>query len=690
MKKKISLFLASIMLFSSIVIAADNDGWTEAPNTNSALNGKWEQWCENWEVEKNNWENISLTPGANETELNFAWYSKDNQGLPKFRWYEDEILSPSGVYEVKQNTAVPGYKSNKVSVKNVKPNTTYFYSYTIDGTWSEPVEYKTSNSSKNFSFVFFGDPQIGSSNKNIPTGESEALGQDRAVRNDSFNWNDTVEKAYNLNPNISFMVSAGDQIQTRDKKTSSETHLSYTENEIEYAGYLSPKLLKQIPVATTIGNHDALSTNYTYHFNNPNSSNLGSTYAGGNYHFSYGDTLFIMLNTNNKNVAEHSLFIKNACMSNKDAKWKIVTLHQDIYGSGEHSNEPEIIELRYGLIPAFEENKIDVVLTGHDHTYSRSYIMKGGSKDDSKFITEEEFEKYLEGEKELDSTYSNYLESIEDKNNITSKDTTVYNPDGILYITANSASGSKYYDLVEHQQAYIASRWQEDVPTFSMIDINDNKFTINTYRTDTMEKIDNEFTIIKNNSNISEEISTETTTTYNNYSSGSGSSNIKVENYSKTTTNTTESFTETTTENTSIKTANNIKVQIGSNKIQIDDKKETIDVAPYIQSSTNSTMVPLRFTSLAILNDDVNNSSNNKILWDPINKIATIKAYDTTISFKNNSNIMKINNIEFEMENNAKAEIKNDRFFIPFRALAKALNVNVSWDNKTKTATYSK
>ena len=73
MKKKISLFLASIMLFSSIVIAADNDGWTEAPNTNSALNGKWEQWCENWEVEKNNWENISLTPGANETELNFAW-----------------------------------------------------------------------------------------------------------------------------------------------------------------------------------------------------------------------------------------------------------------------------------------------------------------------------------------------------------------------------------------------------------------------------------------------------------------------------------------------------------------------------------------------------------------------------------------------------------------------------------------
>ncbi|MFR1905479.1 MAG: hypothetical protein ACLS28_06990 [Clostridium neonatale] len=53
-----------------------------------------------------------------------------------------------------------------------------------------------------------------------------------------------------------------------------------------------------------------------------------------------------MLNTNNLNIAEHKKLIEKAISENKDAKWRIVTLHQDIYGSGEHSNEPEIVNFQ--------------------------------------------------------------------------------------------------------------------------------------------------------------------------------------------------------------------------------------------------------------------------------------------------------------------------------------------------------
>ena len=117
-------------------------------------------------------------------------------------------------------------------------------------------------------------------------------------------------------------------------------------------------------------------------------------------------------------------------------------------------------------------------------------------------ITDDEFEEYLEGEKESDETYQNYLESIEDADAIETTNTkSVTNPEGILYMTANSASGSKYYDLVEKKQAYIASRWQEDVPTYSIIDVTDTTFTINTYRTDNNQKIDSTFTIKKTNKN---------------------------------------------------------------------------------------------------------------------------------------------------------------------------------------------
>ena len=73
----------------------------------------------------------------------------------------------------------------------------------------------------------------------------------------------------------------------------------------------------------------------------------------------------------------------------------------------------------------------------------------------------------------------------------------IVDPDGILYITANSASGSKYYDNVPRQQAYIANRWQEDVPTFSTINVDEVSLTISTYRTDDMTKIDETCTIVK-------------------------------------------------------------------------------------------------------------------------------------------------------------------------------------------------
>ena len=49
-----------------------------------------------------------------------------------------------------------------------------------------------------------------------------------------------------------------------------------------------------------------------YHFNNPNASEYGATAAGGDYYYTYGDGLFIVLNTNNYNVAEHEELIKEA------------------------------------------------------------------------------------------------------------------------------------------------------------------------------------------------------------------------------------------------------------------------------------------------------------------------------------------------------------------------------------------
>lgn len=510
-----ALLVTSIACQSVFTIAsAAPDGKTLAKTTAAAANGKYDEWKLKWAKISDNWTQVSLTPGADETMMNFAWYSKKGSN-ETLRFGTDKSLSDSKIITPTTTDAQKGYVSNKAIASSLKPNTTYYYKIGD----REINSFKTSDNNS-FSFVFVGDPQIGSSNamkakkpEDIQVPEF-ATAQYEAVANDTFNWNHTLEMALKKSDNTpSFVLSAGDQIQTNAKKVGDTTI-----SEIEYAGYLSPDILKSLPVAPTVGNHDADNANYTWHFNTPNNSELGSNdIVGGDYYFCHGNALFMMLNTQDTNTAEHKKFIEQTIAANPDCKWRIVTLHQDIYGSAEHSNEPEITNLRYELVPIFEANGIDVVLTGHDHAYTRSHILQGGVKTTE--YTDDEFDTQLE--KDIDNgdnktnlyvapmnilnttsdkeeiAYLNYLDAIMDKKAVVSTENKVHNPKGILYITAGSASGSKYYDLTPRKQSYVASRWQEDIPTYSLVEIDDNSFTINSYRTDTNEKIDTEMCIIK-------------------------------------------------------------------------------------------------------------------------------------------------------------------------------------------------
>ena len=520
---------ATILATSATVLqaAAPPDGYTNAQDTVEAYGGAYSNWMTKWNstISKDR-EQISLSPGSDNSSVNFAWYTKEASGVQKLKIAENKRLTNAKVYEAKQTKAVTDkdkteYVSNKVTATDLKANTTYYYSYQKDRQWTAPEKYTTDNGSK-FSFIFVGDPQIGSSNELKGAATEEFYNaQSAAVANDAFNWNTTLNQAMEKTGNkASFVLSSGDQIQSTKKKSPNKAAWG---SEIEYSGYLSPEVLKNLPVATTVGNHDADNANYTYHFNTANASELGSNgKVGGDYWFKHDNALFIMLNTQDTNVEEHRQFIEQTVAANKDCKWRIVTLHQDIYGSAEHSNEPEITNLRYQLAPIFEDNKVDVVLTGHDHAYSRTQILKGGHKTTE--YTDDEFDPMLDEDMDAgenpdtvytakenikaDTTdpsqkaYLNYLNQVMDKDaiqQVTKKGTTVFNPTGILYMTAGSSSGSKYYDLVPRQQSYIANRWQQDVPTYSVIDITDTTFTINTYRTDTEEKIDETFSIAKVN-----------------------------------------------------------------------------------------------------------------------------------------------------------------------------------------------
>ena len=488
-------------------------------NDSSVTGGSaaWQDWVKEWETVAADYTKVSLTPGADETQLNFAWYSKDDgkaaTPVVHFGTDRNNLKTFTGKAADVDASLTDGvaYDYNHVTVTGLKENTTYYYTVEKNGVQSDVETYQT-RSFSTIKMLYVGDPQIGAS-KGQPQGGETLSGDsgaaNTAARNDAFGWNRTLEAALAQDPDVNFIISAGDQINKTGKP-----------KEEEYAGYLSAEALTSLPVATTIGNHDSLNADYSYHFNNPNATENGKTQAGGDYYSSYGDALFIVLNTNNYNVAEHKKAIAEAVASDPDAAWRIVTIHQDIYGSGLDHSDTDGMILRTQLTPIFDAYDIDVVLQGHDHTYSRSKLLYGdgqthGSYEfqlnadgsdydwDNAFNTQTD-EKIPLYPEEGDTASTALHDAFQADNGCyTIEDTTgntVVNPKGTLYMTANSASGSKFYELIPTQQDYIAERSQNWLPSYSVIDMDSDSFSITTYQITAegkVEAIDDTFTIQK-------------------------------------------------------------------------------------------------------------------------------------------------------------------------------------------------
>lgn len=461
-------------------VVAATEHWNDA----SASATKWNQWKSNWASYSSNYEHVSLTPGADETQLNYAWYSHTVE-TPKVRIATKQNMDGATEFEGTQTEAVTidgvKYYSNKVIVKNLKADTNYYYQVMQNGKWQDTETYTTKSFSE-FSFLYVGDPQIGASKNQTSTEQekmvsagnevSSSAADNLAARNDGYNWNNILNDAVKDHSDVSFIVSAGDQVNAG-------------KNEREYAAYLGADALTSLPVATTIGNHDSVSNQYSLHFNNPNAFSSsdanyiqGQTEAGTDYYYSYGNVLFIVLDTNNYNCATHENVMKKAISENKDAKWRIVVFHQDIFGSGYDHSDSDGMVLRTQLTPLMDKYDIDVVLQGHDHTYSRTYQLQGDGKDHTAYGKDADMKSadYI--------TQNNCYQIVDD-----TESGTVVNPKGTVYLEANSATGSKFYNLIASKQDYISERSQTWTPSYSVVTMTDDSFSVKTYDASTRQEL---------------------------------------------------------------------------------------------------------------------------------------------------------------------------------------------------------
>ena len=390
---------------------------------------------------------ISLGVWNDETQSAVTWYSSIGEdGKVRIGEKADmdgdsfpEQASEFAAERTEANDA--GFYSFQAVMTGLKPDTAYVYQVGAGETWSDIYEFTTRDYENGFNFLLAGDPQIGAGSTDT----------------DTEGWQNTLKMAMKAFPETSFLISAGDQVNTAS-------------NEAQYAGYLSPKELLSLPTAVNVGNHDAGSSAYSQHFQVPNVSSLGMTEKtgkfGGDYWYTYNNVLFMSLNSNNMSTAEHREFMKTVLEENgADADWTVVTFHHSIYSTASHESDNDIIQRRAELAPVFTELGIDVVLMGHDHVYTRSYMMNG-----------------TDPVVPADGTVP---ESVTDP------------AEGeVLYVTANSASGSKYYSIHNKDFPYAAVMNQESTPNITNVEVTDSSFAITTYRTTDMSEVDH-FTIYR-------------------------------------------------------------------------------------------------------------------------------------------------------------------------------------------------
>jgi 3',5'-cyclic AMP phosphodiesterase CpdA len=133
--------------------------------------------------------------------------------------------------------------------------------------------------------------------------------------------------------------------------------------------------------------------------------------------------LFIDINSNAFTTGQQGIdadqahlgFIQNVVGQNPDGKYTVLVYHHSIYSPGDHANDSDNQKRRHDFPVAFSALGVDLVLQGHDHTYSRSYQIENGVK-----------------------------QNPDEKPGATS---IFQGPGGVIYVTGNSASGSKYYPL---------------------------------------------------------------------------------------------------------------------------------------------------------------------------------------------------------------------------------------------------
>ena len=423
MKKAVAVVLAIAMMLSIGTVSFAGF------NTERLTDEEWVEYYMSLRDENNL---PTLNVGADETQVSLCWHADKTDAKAEVRVAKNSDMSDAKLFKGETTPAENDAQLVcRVTITGLEENTAYYYQWHTGKDWSEVCEYATKS---------FGD------HKALITGDVQITeiyddGDDGNQINEGLKWNNLLAEALEKNPDISYFLTPGD-------------NTSSGRTDAEWQTLLMPKVLRGLPMAMAIGNHDKKGMTYNYYTNMPNEY-YGKHFRGldRDFWFRYGDVLYLFYDSTSGDAPDHMAMTKEAVEKNPDAKWRIGVVHHGIYGAGDAIGDLETeLLLTTIFAPIFESYDFDLVITGHTHSQGRSHFME-----DTKVVEKAENGK----------TYTD--------------------PKGVLYLNASCATSTLVLDTDAEHLAYT---FRETTPAYSTLEFVGNKMILETRRSDNSELID--------------------------------------------------------------------------------------------------------------------------------------------------------------------------------------------------------
>lgn len=390
-----------------------------------------------------------ISPGVDETQINIAWRTTNLslgdefvQWAPTSEVTDGKFPADAPTGEATRILGGAADYHNKATITGLKENTDYSYRVGSDERgWSETHTFDTESFGNDWNFLFIADAQVGASGN---------------LEQDTAGWLNATKTATAQFPDSSLLHSGGDQV-------------NIAINRDEYTSFFSNPTLREVPTSVVKGNHEIGGSLYNNMYNMPNGSNT-------NYWYEHNNALFVGLDSNNRDIEAHKTFLRQTVTEHgADKDWIILSFHHAPYSQGTHHMDRNLTPLREQLAPTISELGVDAVLSGHDHIYTRTHLMKGN-------------EPVLPAEGATGSERAGKVGDV-----LQPKD------DETLYITGSSSSGSKFYNFMSKDGEKLdgisadesfakdlplnsTAWWNQDrTPDYTNVEVSAGELTLTTY-----------------------------------------------------------------------------------------------------------------------------------------------------------------------------------------------------------------